>query len=304
VATGNQRPVAADYPYYVGTSDDFYDPGYRAAYAYQTLGAAGQLSAASIAGLQSSLTDPLAAQIVPKLLAALGSADLTSVERSVVSSLRSWNYSMEANSTAATTWWTFWTDYLSEVFEPWWKAGHVPVGQDREGLAIGGFASLAEDLQAWTLTSPDDSAFRGPSGHGFADANAAMVAAFGRAVSHLSSSLVGAPSTWTWGRVHSREFPSVTGDNGLGYGPRPAGGDPFTEDAANGMPAETGPSWRMVATLGAAGVSAEGVYPGGQSENPASPWYANLVPLWWDGHYLPVPAPGSAGDGAEWALRG
>jgi hypothetical protein len=50
----------------------------------------------------------------------------------------------------------------------------------------------------------------------------------------------------------------------------------------------------MVAALGTAGVSAEGVYPGGQSENPASPWYASLVRLGRD------PAPrrrsGAAGD--------
>jgi penicillin G amidase len=306
VATDNQRPVAADYPYYVGTSGDFYDPGYRAAYAYQTLGSAGQLSAADIASLQNNLTDPLAAQIVPKLLAALGSADLTSAERSALSALSSWNYSMSAGSSAATIWWTFWSDYLSAVFEPWWKAGHVPVGKDSAGLAVTpNLAALDEDLQAWTLTSPEHAAFHGPSGHGFADASAAMVAAFGQAVSHLSSSLGGVPSSWTWGRVHSREFPAVSGANGLGYGPRSAGGDPFTEDAADGgLTATAGPSWRMVATLGTAGVSAEGVYPGGQSENPASPWYANLIPLWWDGQYLPVPVPGSVGDGAKWTLRG
>jgi penicillin amidase len=51
-------------------------------------------------------------------------------------------------------------------------------------------------------------------------------------------------------------------------------------------------------------VSAEGVYPGGQSENPASPWYANLVPLWWDGQYLPVPVPGSVSDDVKWTLNG
>ncbi len=306
VATDNQRPVAADYPYYVGTSYDFFDPGYRAAHAYQTLGSSGQLSAADIAGLQNNLTDPLAAQIVPKLLAALGSADLTPTQRSALSALSSWNYRMSAGSTAATVWWKFWTDYLSEVFEPWWKAGHVPVGKDGADLAVSpNLASLDEDLQAWTLTSPDNRAFAGPSGHGPADASAAMVAAFGQAVSSLSSSLGKSPSTWTWGRVHSREFPAVSGANGLGYGPRSAGGDPFTEDAADGgMTATAGPSWRMVATLGAAGVSAEGVYPGGQSENPASPWYANLVPLWWDGQYLPVPAPGSVSDDVKWTLNG
>ena len=243
---------------------------------------------------------------MPKLVAALGSADLTSTERSALSSLRSWNYSMSAGSTAATLWWKFWTDYLSEVFEPWWKAGHVPVGKDSANLAVSpNLAPLDEDLQAWTLTSPDNRAFAGPSGHGPANASAAMAAAFGKAVSGLSSSLGGAPSSWTWGRVHSREFPAVSGADGLGYGPRSAGGDPFTEDAADGgLTATAGPSWRMVASLGAGGVSAEGVYPGGQSENPASPWYANLVPLWWDGQYLPVPAPGWVSDGVKWTLNG
>jgi penicillin amidase len=306
VATDNQRPVAADYPYYVGTSGDFYDPGYRAAHAYQTLGSASSLSAASIAGLQNDLTDPLAAQIVPKLLTTLGSADLTSAERSALAELSSWNYSMSADSAAATIWWRFWTDYLSEVFEPWWKAGHVPVGKDSANLAVNAnLAPLDEDLQAWTLADEGNRAFAGPSGHGPADAQAAMTAAFGTAVSGLTSSLGGAPASWTWGRVHSRAFPAVSGADGLGYGPRAAGGDPFTEDAADGgMTATAGPSWRMVATLGASGVSAEGVYPGGQSENPASPWYANLIPLWWDGQYLPVPAPGSVGDDVKWTLHG
>ena len=307
VATDNQRPVAADYPYYVGTSFDFYDPGYRAAHAYQTLGSASQLSASDIAGLQNNLTDPLAAQIVPKLLTALNSsAGLTSTERSALTALSSWNDEMSVDSTGAAIWWTFWTDYLSEVFEPWWKAGHVPVGKDSADLAVNpSDASLDEDLQAWSLTAPDNRAFAGPSGHGPADASAAMVAAFGRAVSGLSKSLGGAPSSWTWGRLHSREFPAVSGADGLGYGPRAAGGDPFTEDAADGgLTATAGPSWRMVATLAPAAVSAEGVYPGGQSENPASPWYANLIPLWWDGQYLQVPAPGSVGDDVKWTLNG
>ena len=53
----------------------------------------------------------------------------------------------------------------------------------------------------------------------------------------------------------------------------------------------------MIVTLSRSGVSAEGVYPGGQSENPASPWYDNLIPLWWNGQYLPVPTP------ATWPAR-
>jgi penicillin G amidase len=36
---GNQRQVTAAYPYYIGTSADFFDPGYRAATIYQALDA-------------------------------------------------------------------------------------------------------------------------------------------------------------------------------------------------------------------------------------------------------------------------
>lgn len=318
VATDNQRPVAASYPYYVGTADDFFDPGYRAGHAYQALGSlaagpSGLVSASSVAALQNSVTDSLAASIVPRLLAAVRSAgSLPADERLAASLLESWNYAMSADSAAATVWWTFWSDYLGEVFGPWWKAGHVPAGQDPDGLKVGpGLAPLVEDLQAWTVSPAGnpvaDAAFRGPSGHGRGSAPAAMLAAFGQAVSGLSRALGGSPSTWSWGRVHSREFPALSGADGLGYGPRAASGDPFTENAADGgLTAASGPSWRMVATLPGTGgpVTAEAVYPGGQSENPASPWYANLVPLWWDGQYLPVPVPGSVSDGVKWSLHG
>ncbi|HEX4830986.1 MAG TPA: penicillin acylase family protein [Trebonia sp.] len=319
VATDNQRPVTAAYPYYVGTSDGFYDPGYRAAYAQASLSsllASGKpVTAASVAGLQGSLTDSLAASIVPRLLAALGGTTLTARQQAAVALLRSWNDSMDEGSAAATVWWTFWTDYLRGVFQPWWNAGHVPASTDDDSLtASPDLFPLDEDLQAWTLGAGDSAvaaaAFRGPSGHGPAGAPAAMVTAFRSAVASLSSSPGGAPPSWTWGRVHSREFPALTQASGLGYGPRAAGGDEFTENAADGgMTATAGPSWRMVATLAGTGslVSAEGVYPGGQSENPASPWYANLIPLWWDGHYLPLPVPGVAATGAgavRWSLHG
>ena len=306
IATGNQRPVSGDYPYYVGTALDFYDPGYRAAHAYSALKAAEPLTPASIASLQNDLTDPLAVRLLPTVVGALSAAGLSGADQQAAALLRSWNGDMDQNSAAASLWSTFWGSYLNAVFAPWWRAGKVPVSKDPLVLAVSpGLVPLNEDLEAWTLGDPSNAAFAGPGGHGLGTANAAITAAFKKAVAHLSVKLGGAPATWTWGRIHTRSFPSITGADGLGYGPRAAGGDPFTEDAADGgLNASTGPSWRMIATLGAGGVSAQGVYPGGQSENPASPWYTNLVPLWWDGKYLPLPAPGRSAGPTAWSLRG
>ena len=52
--------------------------------------------------------------------------------------------------------------------------------------------------------------------------------------------------------------------------------------APAGRHGDAGASWRMVVELGPE-VRAWGTYPGGQSGNPASPWYANRIPQWASG---------------------
>jgi penicillin amidase len=47
----------------------------------------------------------------------------------------------------------------------------------------------------------------------------------------------------------------------------------------NATSERNGPSWRMVVALGPQ-VQAYGVYPGGQSGNPGSPFYNNMLETW------------------------
>lgn len=112
------------------------------------------------------------------------------------------------------------------------------------------------------------------------------------------------PRTWAWGRVHRRQITSLLGIASLGYGPLASDGGRYTPNAAPGDVPNHGPSWRFVVDLG--DDSAVGVYPGGQSENPASAWYDNRVSTWWTGGYEPMfdmerarSLPGSA----TWTLR-
>ena len=313
IATANQRPVGPSYPYYIGTSADFFDNGFRANEIYAYLRGHSAMTPASFADLQGNVTDSLAATIVPRLLAALHAAPgpLTGPERTAMNLLAGWNDTMTTGSAAASVWWTFWGDYISATFQPWWTSARVPVGKDHAALALSSWpTSLTEDLAAWTAGPAPAGAFTLPSG---AHRTAAQVmrTAFGVAVGHLAAKLGGTPDGWTWARLHTRYFPSVSGAAGLGYGPRGSSGDAWTVDAAEGgLESSIGPSWRMIVNFSVpAGhpVTAEGVYPGGQSENPASPWYANLIDDWWDNRYLPMASPagaGSAGAGAiRWSLR-
>ena len=68
---------------------------------------------------------------------------------------------------------------------------------------------------------------------------------------------------------------------GLGSGQLPVGGD---GSALNAIKKTFGPSWRMVVELGNE-IEAYGVYPGGQSGNPGSPFYDNMIDHWVNGKY-------------------
>jgi penicillin amidase len=306
VATANQRPVGGSYPYYIGTTANFFDPGYRAGQIYASLTGRPHMTSKTFAAVQLNVTDPLARQIVPHLLAALKGQHLSGRQTAAAALLRGWNGDMTTGSAAASLWWTFWGDYLDAVFRPWWRAAKVPVSKDRFGLTLSPQQfSLDQVLAAWTGHDQSNAAFTPPGG-ARRTAPEVMRAAFATAVSGLSAKLGGAPPGWTWGRIHSRQFPSVTQASGLGYGPRPSAGDAWTVNAADGgLESHQGPSWRMiVAWTGEGEAAGEGVYPGGQSENPASPWYEDQMSDWWDGRYLPMPwATAGASAPVRWSLR-
>lgn len=304
VATANQRPVGKNYPYYIGTSANFFDPGFRANRIYQLLRAHPGMTPATFASIQLDVTDTLARRVVPRLLAALEGQHLDTQQAAAQQLLAGWHGDMAASSAAASVWWTFWGDYLKAVFNPWW--GKVPVSKDRPGLQISqDQSSLDEVLAQWTVHDRSNAAFTPPGG-AHRTAPEVMRSAFITAVARLTDELHGAPSSWSWGRLHSREFPSVTEADGLAYGPRASGADPWTVNAADGgLVSSAGPSWRMiVAWTGKGASNAEGVYPGGQSENPASPWYSDQMADWWNGRYLPMPpATGSISGPVRWIMR-
>ncbi len=296
--SANQRQVTPDYPYYIGTASNFFDPGYRANEINRVLSQAtsgcavppclSKLSAADMMALQTDTRDYLASEIVPILLRAIPA----SPEKDL---LASWDYRMDVNSPAATIWWTFWQSYLAATFDPYWKAHDVTVARSDVNDALG------QDLEAWTLGDPNNAVFKfGGSSNTATDV---MRLAFASTVTQLTRQLGSGPSTWTWGRVHQRVIQNLAQITGLDYGPRPDGGDANTPLAAPDFPSSHGPSWRMVVDWGAGTFQA--IYPGGQSENPASTWYDDRVSAWFDGKYaamLTADAAAKAVGAKTWSL--
>ena len=301
VFSANQRQVGKSYPYYLGTTLDF-DPGYRANRIYQVLHAGQHLTMRDMEKLQLDQHDYLASRIVPKLLAALQGASLTSRQRRAAALLRSWDGAMTVDSPAASLWWFFLRRYVGDTFEPWWKARGLPatvVGTLRNTGA------LSQDVEAWTLHDPGNPAFWLPHG-AKRTAPQVMRAAFKEAVAALAAKLGPDPTQWRWGKLHELEIDSLLGGSALGVGPRPRGGDRLTVNVAGGddFDATAGPSWRMIVDWGHR--RTEGVYPGGEAEDFRSPWYKNQVDTWWKGHYytmLDYPLAQSQPGSITWTLQ-
>jgi penicillin amidase len=277
--SANQRQVTVVYPYYIGTASNFFDPGYRANEIHRVLSQPGKLSAADMIALQTDTRDTLAAEMVPALLQSLSGEKLSAQETAAVQILRTWDYRMEINSPAATIWWYYWGWYIDETFRPWWKSRAVPVDY---GVVID---TLGQDLEAWTLHDPTNGAFSAP-GVGSRTASDAQRTSFHKVIKDLAKLLGPDPRSWSYGKVHQRQLDNLAQVSALNYGPRPDRGDANTPLAAGGFPSNHGPSWRMVVDWGAR--TFQGIYPGGQSENPASTWYADRVNKWWDGRLDPM----------------
>lgn len=293
--SANQRQVTPDYPYYIGTASNFFDPGYRANEIHRVLSQPGKLSAADMQALQTDTRDFLAAEIVPVLLGVLAQSTLSPADQKAHDLLTTWDYRMEANSPAATIWWTFWQSYIKETFGPWWKSKNVKVDMGEVNDMLG------QDLEAWTLNDQGNAAFAHGTARNAADV---MLLAFHQSVGALAKQLGKDPKTWTWGRVHTRVLENLALVSGLNYGPVPERGDAFTPLAAPDFPSAHGPSWRMVIDWGAR--TFQGVYPGGQSENPASDWYLNRAATWFAGRLDPMLTADSAAttsDAKRWDLR-
>jgi penicillin amidase len=84
---------------------------------------------------------------------------------------------------------------------------------------------------------------------------------------------------WQWGNVKGTNVPHLAKIPGFGSKKLDIGGG---KSSVNALSEANGPSWRMVIELGKM-PKGHGVYPGGQSGNPGSPYYDNMVDTWAQG---------------------
>jgi penicillin G amidase len=299
VVTSNQREVGADYPYQYDTSYNFPDQGWRADEISEYLSQSTKFTAQDVQRIQYDTHDQLAEQVLPMIVRTLKTATgMSAADQQVYIALSSWDGDMTTGSLAPTVFQTMLDHLVYLVFQPYYaKAG---VKQDPDGdLALQPFAGseTADGLQrllaVWLQQDPENHYLTPPGGKA-RNASDVVLAAFKETVTQLTKQYGGNLGNWDYGKHHNVAFPSLLQSAPLTGGPYARGGSPRTINAADdpktvdGVPntSTAGPSWRFVMDWGSG--DAEGVYPGGQSESPLSPWYDNNVALWLSGRLEPV----------------
>lgn len=266
VSSANQFSSDPTYPYYLGWR---FAPSERAIRINERLERMQKATVDSLRMLQNDNFNVEARRILPVLMKILN-ADSSENKNPAYQTLAKWNMKNDANEVGAT------------IFERWIKELRYTVFDDEFPM---------KDLKA-PMTYPSrnrmwDMVVKEPTAKWFDNVSTknkqetlqdVVKLSFKASIDSLTQKLGPMnPETWAWNKVKSTDINHLGRLPGFGRQDIPNGGGAGIVNATTEL---NGPSWRMVVQLDKGWPKAYGLYPGGQSGNPASPFYDNMIDKW------------------------
>jgi penicillin amidase len=287
VASANNRPAPLGYPHYVGW---MWDPSYRIRRIHEMLTPARGLTIATMGLLQNDALDMAAERFLPILIAAVRKADLKDPQaREILDTVAGWNYIASPEALGPMIWLRWFEAYRDAVWKNKWPARGI-----EEKGGSWGFNStnrrepIIEVLEYLTRQQPGSPWFDDPTTPIREDRDALAVRSFASAVERIKKEFGTDREKWRWKNINRLYLPSLTGQSILARAGGPIPGTAYTVNPGSDVGRVTGgASWRMIVDFARVADSV-GVYPGGQSESPASTHYADQMGIWGTGRYLPL----------------
>jgi penicillin amidase len=297
LASANGRPAPVGYPYYLGW---MWDPSYRTRRIHELLSTHGHITVEDMESFQMDAHDVAAEAFVPVLVAAYDRHPFGDDRvRRAIDELRRWNFEATPQSVAERIWAVWFERFRQDVWQGQFDAagverwdggwGFAGTNERQPELEVLEFLTRADPESIWfdharRVTRTPASAVRGSS----QTRDDIIAYSFVEAVDQIIKDRGADMSRWQWGSTNLLRLHSMTENPALDRGGIPVRGDEFTlSPGANGGEVTGGASWRMVVDFSDLGHSF-GMYPGGQSEDPSSPHYADQMNPWAEGRYLPL----------------
>ena len=267
VSSANQKATDATYPYYLGTATSF--PLYRGISVNQHLIGMSGITAENMQALQTNNDNVFAATARPALMKYVQVDKLSPDAKRMVDEMTNWDLVNSEKSKGITVFEIVWDSVTQAVW-----------GDELEGSPT-------------TLTSPDDfilvDQLLKDSNWSIAD----DIRTKGKVENFKDQVTLGVENATKkllelekenkleWSLFKATRVMHLTKTPALSRMNLPIGGGKNIINATTEM---HGPSWRMVVHL-TDEIEAYGLYPGGQSGNPGSPYYDTFIDSWAAGKY-------------------
>ena len=267
VSSANQKPTDASYPYYLGTASYF--PLYRGISVNKHLANMNQITAQDMQALQTNNDNVFAATARPALMKYVQLDKLSPDAKRMVAEMTNWNLVNEEHAKGITVFKIIWDSVAQAVW------GDELAGSDLALTKPDDFVLLDQMLKDSNWSIADDIRTKDKV-ENFKDQvtlgveNATLKLLELEKENKLEWALFKATRV-----LHLTKIPALSRMN------LPIGGG---MNIINATTENHGPSWRMIVHL-TDEIEAYGLYPGGQSGNPGSPYYDSFVDYWAAGKY-------------------
>jgi penicillin amidase len=261
VSSANQITTDNTYPY------NYTDGGFvnlRSWRINQVLGGLPRATIQDMFNLQQDTYSTLAAGTLPVILSY--AKDDSGIKREnggvFINNLKKWDYKLTAQSIDASLYQYFWTNFEDGLWQSLAKVPNHLIPLQERTMQLLNDTSNGEVLNNQPVNKLIKKSVR--------------TAFFNMLIKGDNDGF------GEWYKVKNTSITHLAKLPAFSYDHLKIGGWSNTVNAARG---DHGPSWRMVVQMGKAEIEAYGVYPGGQSGNPGSKYYADLLDYWVAGKY-------------------
>lgn len=267
ISSANQRPVDSSYPYFIPGSYDMY----RGISINRRLSAMNNITPDDMKKLQTDNYNVFAEQLRPVLLKYVDRNRLSGDAKRFTDIVASWNLYSNADQLAPTIF-QYWYDSLSVlIFKDELLKNSLPVKYPEDYI-------LAQYLIRDTTSFRFIDNVNTPQKETLSDMITSAIVKASEPLAELE-----AQDKLAWGKFKNTTLYHLLRTNMMPFartGLNTGGGD----NIINATKHAHGPSWRMIVSM-TTPIEAYGVYPGGQSGNPGSYYYDDLVDSWAAGKY-------------------
>jgi len=267
VSSANQKSTDASYPYYLGAASAF--PLYRGISVNMHLNNMFQITAEDMQKLQTDNYNVFAATARPALMKYIQLDNLSSDAKRMVTEMTNWDLYNSVNAKGITCFKIIWDSVEQAVWGDELSGSTIPL------LKPEAYVLLDQMLKDTNWSIADDIRTKDK----VEDLKTQVTLGVEKATEKLLA--LEKENKLEWALFKATRVLHLTKTPALSRMNLPIGGG---VNIINATTENHGPSWRMVVHL-TDEIEAYGLYPGGQSGNPGSPYYDTFVNYWAEGKY-------------------